>query len=67
LSIQYGKLLAKSQILQRQVRTQPQSAGHQGEQSQNGQNHDRKVFGMKPWKVNRFNAAEVSAKDRLFL
>jgi hypothetical protein len=64
LSIQDGKLLAQSQILQCQLRTQPQSGRDHREQPQNRQNHERRVSGTWPQKVNRFNAAGDLANDR---
>jgi len=57
LSIQDSKLLAQGQVFQCQVRTQPQGGRDQREQSQNRNNHDRRVSGTGPQKVNRFNAA----------
>jgi hypothetical protein len=63
LSIQYDKLLAKGKVFQRKVRTQPQGAWDQREQPQNRQNHDRRVSGIGPRKINLFNAAGVMAHD----
>jgi hypothetical protein len=62
--IQDGELLAEREVLECQLRTHPQGGRNQREQSQNCQNHGRKVSSPEAQKVNRISVAGVSAKDK---
>jgi hypothetical protein len=62
--IQDGELLAEREVLECQLRAEPQGGWNQREQAQNRQDHVWEVSGPEAQKVNRINAAGVSAKDK---
>jgi len=63
-SVQNGELLAEREVLECQLRAEPQGGRNQREQPQNHQGHAWEVSGPEAQKVNRINAAGVLAKDR---
>ena len=65
-SVQNGELLAEREVLECQVRAEPQRGRNQREQPQNHRDHAWEVSGPEAQKVNRINAAGVLAKDSVF-
>jgi len=63
-SVRNGEPLAGGEVLECQVRAQPQGGRNQREQPQNHQDHVWKVSGPEAQRVNHINAAGVLAKDR---
>ena len=61
-SIQNGELLAEREVIECQLRAEPQGGRNQREQPQNHQGHGREVSGLEAQKVNRLNTARVLAK-----
>ena len=57
--IQNGELLPEREVLECQLRRQPQGGRNQKEQPQNRQGHAREMSGPEARKLNRFNAAGV--------
>ena len=62
-SVQNGELLAEREVLECQVRAEPQGGPNQREQPQDHQCHGWVVSGPDAWKLNRINGAGVLAKD----
>jgi hypothetical protein len=61
-SVQNGELLAEREVLECQVRAEPQGDRNRREQPQNHQDHAWEVSGPEAQKVNHINAAGVLAK-----
>jgi hypothetical protein len=61
-SVQNGELLAEGEVLECQLRAEPQGGRNQREQPQNHQDHVWAVSGPEAQKVNHINAAGVLAK-----
>ncbi len=57
------ELMPKREVLECQLRAEPQGFRHQGKQPQNHQDHGCEVSSPEARKVNRFSTVEILARD----